>query len=184
MQDKSLSLRALAKMMNMSHSQLSLTFSGDRKLQLDEAAELASIFSQPLHVIVENAGVTVRNIGQQRVSVVGAVQGDGTVSIHKPEIIERTAAPDGMSDNTIAIQCRTGGSPLDWMDGWVFFCPKPNGSDSSALGRFSYVKITDGPAVMATVKRGYKERTFNLAGPFSRESVTLEWATPVIWTRN
>lgn len=36
--DKKLSMRALAAQMGMNHSQLSLTFSGARKLQLEEAA--------------------------------------------------------------------------------------------------------------------------------------------------
>lgn len=184
MQSKSLSLRGLAQRMNMSHSQLSLTFGGDRKMQLDEAAQLAFIFGEPLHRIVENAGVSVVLAGPQRVTVVGAVQGDGTVSIHGRDIVERTNAPAELPDGSVALQCRTGGTPLDWMDGWVFFCAAPTQVEPATLGRFSYCKIKDGPAVIATVKRGYREQTYNLAGPIARESILLDWATPVLWTRN
>ena len=184
MQAKEMSLRNLAQRMNMSHSQLSLTFSGDRKMQLDEAAQIASIFGEPLYRVIENVGVSVRGTAVKRVGVVGAVQGDGTVLIHPPSTIERTNAPEDVPENGIAIQCRTAGSPLDWLDGAVFFCPAPSGVANEILGRLTYCQIKEGPAVVAAVKRGYKENTFNLSGPFNRESATLVWATPILWTRN
>lgn len=184
MQGKDLSLRALARQMGMSHSQLSLAFSGDRRLQLDEAAQLSSIFNEPLHRIVEAAGVTVRPLGIHRVSVIGAMQGDGTV-IKTPEgVIERTATPDGMSEDSIAVQARTAGSPLDWVDTWVWFCPKPHGVDAAVMGRFALCQIKDGPLVMASVRRGYVEGTVNLRGPYTADSVRLTAATPVLYTRN
>ncbi len=184
LQAKELSLRGLAQRMGMSHSQLSLTFSGDRKMQLDEAAQLASIFGEPLYRIIENVGVSVRGTAVHRVDVVGAVQGDGTVLIHPAGTIERTNAPEDVPDNGIAIQCRTAGSELDWLDGAVFFCAAPDGVSNAILGRFSYCQIKGGPAVVAMVKRGYKESTVNLSGPFAGESVKLEWASPILWTRN
>ncbi len=184
MQAKNLSLRGLARRMQMSHSQLSLVFSGVRRLQLDEVAQLSSIFGEPLHRIVEAAGVAVRPVGTHRVSVVGAMQGDGTVAPHPDGVIERTSTPDGMSEDSIAIQARTAGGPLDWMDGFVFFCPKPSGVDAAILGRFAYCQIKDGPAVMASVRRGYKDGTFNLRGTFNADSVKLISATPVLFTRN
>ncbi len=184
MQDKKLSLRGLAQRMGISHSQLSLTFSGGRRLQLDEAAQLANILGEPLHRIVENAGIAVRSNHGIRVSVVGAVKGDGTVEMNPDGTVERTSAPEHMPDDSIALQCRTAGSPLDWMDGWVLFCPPLNGVNPTILGRFCLVQIKDGPAVLAGVKRGYHEGTFNLSGPFVRESAPLLSATPVLWTRN
>lgn len=45
-------------------------------------------------------------------------------------------------------------------------------------------KIKDGPTVMATVKRGYRAGTHNLAGPYAQDNVALEAATPVLVTRN
>jgi transcriptional regulator with XRE-family HTH domain len=184
MQAKDLSLRGLAKRMGMSHSQLSLVFSGDRRMQLDEAAQLSSIFSEPLHRIVEAAGVAVLNTGAHRIFVIGAMQGDGTVALHPEGVIERTVAPEGMGDDSVAIQARTAGSPWDWLDGAVFFCSKPSGVDGAALGRFCYCKIKDGPAVMAGVRRGYLPGTHNLRGPYNADSVNLVSATAIVFTRN
>lgn len=184
MQDKKLSLRALAARMGLGHSQLSLTFSGARKLQLEEAAQLSQIFGEPLHRIVENAGVVVRPSAGRRVPVIGVVTGDGTVAVHDKSVVERTAGLDEIPEDSIAIQARTAGTPHDWMDGWVFFCRPPNGVAAGALGRFCYVKIKSGPAVVAGLRRGYEDGTYNLSGPFSKESATLEWATPILMTRN
>ena len=184
MQAKDLSLRGLAKRMGMSHSQLSLVFSGDRRLQLEEAAQLSSIFGEPLYRIVEAAGVAVRPVGSHRVSVIGAMQGDGTVALNQEGVIERTSTPDGVPEDSIAVQARTGGTPLDWLDGAVFFCLKPNGVDSAILGRFAYCQIKDGPAVMASVRRGYRDGTYNLRGPYSADSVQLSAASPVLYSRN
>lgn len=183
MQAKDLSLRALAKRMGMSHSQLSLTFSGDRKMQLDEVAQLSSIFGEPIHRIVENAGVLVRSLNHQRVSVIAVMNGDGTVSTHPEGVIERTSSPEALPEDGIGIQCRTSGSALEWMDGWVFFCSKPTGVDSAVPGRFAYCQIKDGPACMASVRRGYQDKSLNLRGPFNADSVSLAFAAPVLFSR-
>jgi len=183
MQAKRLSLRALAQRMGMSHSQLSLTFNGARKLQLDEASQLSNIFGEPLYRIVENAGVTVRPMTGKRITVVGVVKGDGTVALHDAGVVERAQAPEELPAESVAVQCRTHGTPLEWMDGWLFFCREETTVDQSCLGRFSLCQITDGPGVVATVKRGYQEGTFNLFGPFTRENVTLKSATPILITR-
>lgn len=184
MQAKEISLRGLAKRMGMSHSQLSLAFSGLRNLKLEEAAQLAAIFGEPLHRIVENAGVRVAALHNHRVSVIGAMQGDGTVLLNPDGVVERTDAPEIIPATGVAIQARTAGGPLDWMDSWIFFCDRPAGVDSAILGRFSFCQIKNGPAVLASVRRGYKENTFNLRGPYNADSVELSAASPIVTTRN
>lgn len=184
MQDKGLSLRGLAQRMGMSHSQLSLAFSGDRKLQIAEAVQLSSIFGVPLAEVIEASGVPVGTTGDFRVPVIGAVQGDGTVMLHKDDVRERAKAPEGAHEDTIAVQCRTAGSPLEWMDGWVMFARKPKKADPTVLGRYALVQIEGGPAAVAGVRRGYRERTYNLIGTYRADSVRLEWATPIDTTRN
>ena len=184
MTDKRMSLRSLAAKMGMGHSQLSLTFSGARRPQLDEAAQLSQIFSVPLHDVVEALGVTLKPPSGARASVVGVVVGDGTVALHESGVIERTTAPEGLPADVVAVQVRASGSPLDWMDGWVFFCRPPHGEvDPASLGRFCLVKIKDGPAAMAAVRRGYRDNTHTLRGPFSADSVLLEWSSPILMTR-
>lgn len=182
--EKKLSLRGLATRMGMNHSQLSLTFSGARRMTLDEAANLANIFGVPLHKIVENAGVTVKLTNGRRVPVIGAVRADGTVEMYKSTTIERTTAPEDVPADSIAVQCRMAGTPLDWMDGFVMFLRKPDEIDPGSLGRVCLCRIKDGPVVLSMVRRGYRDNTFNLSGPFHQDSAVIEWASPILWTRN
>lgn len=183
MANKKLSLRALASRMEMKHSQLSLTFSDQRRMQLDEATKLAEIFGVPLHRIAEAAGVADARSNGRRVDVLGCMIGNGSIDVYGEGTLERTIAPDGLPDNVVAVQAHTADSPSSWMDGWVFFCLRSSQVEPDAIGRFCFAKIEDGPAVMATVRRGYRVGTFNLSGPYAKESERLEWATPVILTR-
>jgi transcriptional regulator with XRE-family HTH domain len=184
MRDKELSLRALAKRMGLGHSQLSLTFSGDRKLQLDEAAQLSSIFGVPLSRIIQAMGVEASPAGDTRVTVVGRVIGDGTVTINDHGTVERTSAPAGVPDDGMAIQFRTAGTPLEWLDATVMFCAKPDGISPSVLGRLCLVQIKGGPMAVAAVRRGYAENSYNLSGPHSRDSAKLDWASVVLFSRH
>ena len=180
MAQQKISLRTVASMMGLGHSQLSLTFSDKRRMQLDEAAQLAQIFGVPLARVAEAAGIPIGR--DARVSVLGCMRGDGTVEMFaKPE---RSPAPDGLPEDVIAIQARTADSANAWLDGWNFYCQPPTDVAGDALGRFCYVQVVDGPVVMATVRRGYHPGTFNLSGPYAAESVCLEWATPVLMARS
>jgi transcriptional regulator with XRE-family HTH domain len=180
---KRVSMRQLADRMGMSHSQLSVTFSGKRRMQLEEAVTLAEIFGEPLTRIIEASGVPVGPSAGARLKVIGAAGGDGTVS-HIEEMQAPSVAMIDLPEEAIAIQCRTSETALAWMDGWTYFCAKPAGVDSDSLGRFCFLKIKDGPAVLATIKRGYEEGTVNLSGPYSAENVRLEWSTPILATKN
>jgi hypothetical protein len=184
MADQGLSLRGLAKKMDMNHSQLSLALGGTRKFQLEEVAKISSIFGEPLHRVVENAGVSVRPVSGRMVPVVGAMQGDGTVATDE-DAIERASAPEDLPEDAMAVQCRTAGTPLDWADSWVLFfrSPQQNVVDPAVLGRLSYCKIRKGPAVIATVRRGYREGTHTLSGFYNKESASLEFAVPVLVIR-
>lgn len=178
-----LSMRGLAQRMGLQHTQLSLTFSGQRKMQLEEAAQLSQIFGVPLNLIATNAGVSVRPTSGRRVYVIGFVGKDGAITLNPPDVSERTEAPDDMPDDAVAVQCRTAGTPLDFCDGWVAFFRRSSTVDAEAIGRMSYVKIKDGPCGLATVKRGYQPGTFNLLGIMARQNVVLEHASPVLIIR-
>lgn len=181
---KKLSLRAMGAKMGMTHSQLSLMLSGQRRLQLDEAAQLADLLGVPLHRVAEAAGVGKPRANGRRVEVIGSMGGAGMIELYPQGVIERTVAPDaGLPDNMVAIQARTADTQLSWMDGFVFFCCRAEEIEPDAVGRFCLAKVTDGAAVLATVRRGYRDGTFNLSGPYSKDSERLDWATPILVTR-
>lgn len=183
MADHKLSLRALAARMGMGHSQLSLTFSGARKMTLDEASMISSIFSEPLERVVEAMGVETPPVIRHRAPVIGVMGGDGTVGIYGDDVIERTSAPDGLPPDVVAIQARTAGTPMEWMDGFVFFCRPLDGIDHSLYGAQCFVRVKDGPHAICTVKRGYRDRSVNLSGQYNAESVVIERGSPILLIR-
>jgi transcriptional regulator with XRE-family HTH domain len=184
LRDRDMSLRALAKQMGMSHSQLSLTFGGDRRLQIDEAVQISAIFGEPLSKVIEAAGVSLLTSSPSRVFVVGAMGGDGIVSMSPSDSLNRTTAPELLPKDGIGVQARTAGTALDWLDGTVFFMAEPVGISASSIGRFSFVKLSDGRHAMAAVRRGYQDGTFNLYGTHKHDSVRLDFATPVLFSRH
>lgn len=181
---KKLSMRGLAQKMGKTHSQLSLMFTGQRRMQLEEAAQLADILGVPLARVAEAAGVGKVRYGGRRVDVIGSMNGKGVVDLNGSGIIERTITPSpDLPDETVAVQARTADTPNSWMDGWVFFCIKADKIEPDAIGRFCLAKIEAGDTVLATVRRGYRDNTFNLFGPYMKDSVALEWASPILVTR-
>lgn len=182
--DKELSLRQLAARMGMSHSQLSLTFSGMRRMQLDEACRLASILGLTLQRVAIEAGIKGAQQAGRHATVIGALRGTGEVDLHEAGgAVQRTTLPDGLPPRVEVIQARTADSPLAWLDGWLLFFDSTATSVSGSLGRLSYVGLGDGRRVVASLRRGYQEGTCALSGPFSSESECVTWATPILLAR-
>lgn len=182
---KKMSMRGLAAKMDKTHSQLSLIFSGQRRLQLDEANQLAEILGVPLHRVAEAAGVGKVRSNGKRVDVIGAMTPTGVVELHPKGMIERTVSPDAsLPDQLAAVQARTADSQASWMDGWVFFFKKTAEVEPDAVGRFCIAKVQGGPTILSTIRRGYRENSFNLSGLYSKDSERLEWASPVLLTRH
>ena len=179
--EHSLSLRGLAKRMDMNHSQLSLTLSGARRLQLDEAAKMAEVFDQPLTTIAANMGIGA-DLARARINVIGALNGDGEVVPIPGDIRERVAVPASIPQQSVAIQARTEGTALSWLDGTVSVCRDLPAADGEVLGRICWVKLADGREVYSMVRRGYLAGTYNLSGPYTEESARIAWAKPVILT--
>ena len=177
---RKLSMRGLAKRMEMNHSQLSLTLSGQRRMQLDEAAALSDVFGVPLHDIALAAGIDSRPAAGKRVTVTGFVGGDGTVT---GGAYDRTDSPLALPENAAAIQFRTADTPLSWMDAWVCFYVPRDTVAPDAIGRFCIASVAGGSMVVATVKRGYTEGTYNLSGPHTANNVQLDWAAPLLFAR-
>jgi hypothetical protein len=161
-----------------------MTFSGSRKLQINEAAALSQVFGQPIYSIIENAGVFVQPVGARRAKVVGVVHGDGLVALLGDAAGERTAAPDHLPAPAVAVQMRTQGTSLEWMDGAIMFCAEPTGVDPAAIARLCLVQIASGPQVLSTLKRGYAPDTYTLSGLYSQNDVRISWASPILFTRH
>lgn len=183
LRDRRLSLRQLAKRLDILPSQLSLTFNGKRRMQIAEAVKIAQILGAPINEVMLHAGIEEARTDRRRVTITGYMNGKFEVLPNDPESTERTLLPEGLPGDCRAIQARTAGTPMAWADGWVLFA---NGQQDpeEVLGTFCIVKMTDGTEAVGTLGRGYEPGTYSLHGPISRTSQRLEWASRIILTRH
>jgi transcriptional regulator with XRE-family HTH domain len=178
--DKQLSQRRLAKYLGLDSSAVSLTFRGKRDMKLTEAAHIAQLLAVPVDEVLYHAGVMQQSKGAQ-VSVAGFLESHGEVRcVTGTDEAFSIPMPAGMSgDDYMAIQARTSGSDLDYMDGWLFFGRQPTRMNPEAIGKMSFVHMRNGMRLIAMVKRGYRPDRYNLSGPVSGDDMDIQAAQPI-----
>lgn len=174
--EREMSQRELARRMGIDSAAVSLMLRGQRQMKLTEAAEIARLLGVPADEVLTHAGVRLSSKGSE-VPITGTMDAHGEV--HWSAGLGTTAAPAG--EFTKAIQCRTAGTPLDYMDRWLLFVGNPASQVApEAMERLSVVKIRKGMTCIAQVRRGYKAGRWNLSGPIvATDDADLEWATPI-----
>lgn len=172
-----ITLRGLGRRMGMGHSQLSLTFHGKRRMQLEEAATLAKIFGVTLAEVAQHAGITLTP-SEKMARVVAYMSGDGHVH---PFDGGKVRMPVGLPTDTVAIQARTADTPLAWMDGWLMFARRSTTVDPDCVGRFCWVSTGQAESI-GTLRHGYLPETYCLSAPGVIDSQPLEWASPILVT--
>lgn len=184
LKDRRLSLRELARRMEMLPSQLSLTFKGVRRMQITEAVKISQILGAPVAEVMVAAGIEEAKMARARATIVGIYTAEGHV-IPNPSV-ERIVLPDGLPDECEAIQARTDGTAMAWIDGFITIAAPLSADGIEALiGRYARVKIKDGPEVIATIRRGYEPNTYNLAGPVGTlTNQVVEMAAPIYLTKH
>jgi len=161
--ERGLSQRALARKLGIDQSAISLTFSGRRRMQFKEAADIARLIGLPVSDVLKNAGVPVDD-GKQTIPIAAIYDGHGEVHCIGYDG-DRIAPPIPMPSGSTALQCRTAGSSLEHMDGWMLFNGPHVKPDDMPLDTFGAVKIKNGVCVLGTVRRGYKKGRYNVVGP-------------------
>lgn len=177
--DREMSQRELARRMGLDSAAVSLMLRGQRQMKLTEAAEIARLLGVPAEEVLANAGVHL-GAGGAQVQIAGTMDGHGEVSWATG--LGKVTLPGPVGSATKAIQCRTAGTPLDYMDRWLLFVGSPSdGVQPEAMERLSLVKIRKGMTSIAQVRRGYQAGRWNLSGPVSAiTDADVEWATPVV----
>lgn len=181
MKDRRLSLRSIARQMDILPSQLSLTMNGKRRMQITEAVRLGQILGAPLADVMIAAGIEEAKTDRRRCNVIGHLTGTGEIVLLDKSAIERVTVPDGLPDDVFAIQARTLDSPFSYMDGWLYYGSSEKQDPSELLGCFCLAKLEDGPLVFGTLRRGYSPGTYNLqAGPQHLTSQRIEWVSRIL----
>lgn len=177
--ERHMSQRGLARAMGLDAAAVSLMLRGRRELKLREAAEIARLMGVPAEEILQHAGLKIGSSGT-RLPICGTI--DGTAEVKWADDLGDVQAPAGVEAHG-AIQCRTQGTPLDYMDRWLLFFtgPRKEGVHVESMERLSVVKIRDGLTGIGQVKRSYQRGKWDVSGPaLIVRDVDLEYAIPVL----
>lgn len=183
MKDRKLSLREVARRMEVWPAALSRSLDDKRKMQMEEAVQLARILSVPLAEVLVNAGIEQAIVTSRRCGIIGHVHEGAVVEPLEPDVIERVAIPDGIADDVVAVQNHTSETPAAYADGWVTFLgPQMDATD--CLGMYSLVAVEGMGWMLGTIRRGYTPGTFNVFKPMRDQlkNVRIEWARRAIIT--
>lgn len=177
MKDRNMSLREVARRLDIWPAALSRSLDDKRKMQMTEAVGLARILAVPLTEVMVHAGIDQAVVTSRRCSIVGHVNDNGEVERLPPGVIERIPIPDGLDDDVVAVQMHTTGTAAEFADGWVTFLG-PERDPSDTMGVYSMMALEDGEWVMGVIRRGYSQGTFNITSRAGvhRNNVRILWA--------
>jgi hypothetical protein len=180
---KRLSQRQLAFQINMDPAALSMTLSGQRKLQLPEAEAIAAQLGVPALEVLRQAGLDISAGASKDALIVGWVGMGGEVHEGRLEGPRRVATPTDMADGAQVLRMQ--GDPLT--DGWLCFYQPRNHVPPDVLGRLCVVKVQGGEHYVARMQRGYATGAWNLATltgtGLIREGARVISASPVQWIK-
>lgn len=188
--DQRKSVRGLARHLNLDASAVSRMFSGQRKMQMDEAQSIARFLNAPLAEVMRHAGVAKDLDGlPTRILLAATINEKGIVSRLKDpkplpqSIIDRAQAAITSDRNScvIAAQIRASKGPLAmWDDAVVLFDPTDR-VHGDAIGSLAICRKMDGEQMLVRVERARKtgEATVRCASDVTLD-VTLDTASPVI----
>lgn len=179
MAERKISQRELARRIGIDPAGLSLTLRGKRTMRMHEAVDLARLLGVPLLELLVRSGVD-HPMPPGDIAVTGWLDAHGEV--HCEPDLGAIQRPHGLPTDTTAVQCRTAGSDLDYMDGWLLFVSRPVEPPTiDHLGRLCLVRLTGSVIYLAQLRRGYAPGRWNLAGPVAHATdVAVDWTAPVL----
>lgn len=190
LQDQKKSVRGLARYMELDPSAVSRMLSGERRMKMQEAVEIARFLNAPVSEVLSHAGVSLDLDGQQCQIILAAIVSDvGTIErLTDPRplpsgIIQRALAairPHG-NGRIIAAQVRANSGPLAIWDDAVILFGHTDVVEADAIGTLSICRLMSGEQLLARIDRARKTgeaRVIDVAS--APREVTLHTATPVL----
>jgi len=179
--DQRMSQRGLARQLGLDPAAVSLTLRGKREMKITEAVAIARLIGVPADEVMRHAGVQISSGGK---SVLICSYMDASAEVHTEPPGLTVPHPGGdLPESLTAIQCRTSGTTLDHMDGWVMFANvNMDGSvQADAVGRLSIVRLRNGVIQVAKLARGSRRGLWNLVSPIGViQDAEVEWAKPIL----
>lgn len=175
-----LSQRQLAKKIGIDAAAMSYTFSGKRRMAMEEAKAIADVLMLPVTEVMRQAGIDVTD-DVRKVPIAGFIGSGSVVSLLPKGTHDLVVAPGDVPHGSFALQIRTSGSPYD---GWLAFVSGQQQPPGELLDRYAILATSDGQMLSAMIRRGYKQKLHNLM--LLPEGNVLEnrevaWGARVLW---
>jgi transcriptional regulator with XRE-family HTH domain len=181
--DRRMSQRELARSLGLDSGAVSLMFRGKRTMKIAEAVSIASLLGVPADDVMRHAGVQIESQFEQ-VPLNCWIDGAGEVHMDPDSTATVPHPGGGLPQSLGAGICRTAGTDLEHMDGWILFSAGMQthaGIRPEAVGRLSFVRLRGGIIYLARMMHSLRRGRWDLAGPaaFVKEA-EIDWATPVL----
>lgn len=182
LQDKQLSQRKLAKMLDIDPAALSLMLRGKRRMNNHEAYQLSTLLGVPLNEVLRQAGIDVAE-DVHRCPVAAHVNERGIVTLMPPGTHDDTLGPADCPVGTYAVQMRSHASVTD---GWLLFVAPAQLPAATNIDQLCMTAVADGRQLLGIIRRGYRRDTHNLVLWPSMEvmdDASIIWSSTVLWIR-
>lgn len=180
--ERDMSMRRLAKLLELDPSAVSLMLRGRRKMTPQEANQISGLLTLPVTEVLRQAGIPVSEDARD-VPVKAFVDARSTLQMVTAKNARRVTAPHDVPGAGMALQVR---APEHSTDGWILFAGAPDPRPESMIDRLCVLKIAGDGHVLGTLKRGYDDSRYNVA-PYTSaamiENVEVDSAAPVLWIR-
>lgn len=193
--DAQMSQRGLAKAIQMDAAAVSLMLRGKRRMQINEAAEIARTLHLQLSDVLLHAGLHAGEAAGLVAPTKKAATGgrssmvplayviDGTAELRPIEPESRVELCSDLPPDAVAAQARTAMSPLQSMDRWLIAFRRRSTHDpiSESIDRYCVVQLDDGRMTFGYLRPGYTSGRYIIHGT-GRDGVevAVAWAEPVL----
>lgn len=179
--EREMSMRGLAKKMNLDPASVSLMLRGMRRMTNAEAHTIATLFGVRVTEVLRQAGVPITE-DVHTVTLLGTV--DARACVKVAASTARYQVPVDVPADGFALQVRCATSPAD---GWLILCASPMLQPEAALERLAMVTMENGTRMVGTLKKGYDNGFFNIVTTIpatdTLENQSVTGANPVLWIR-
>ena len=189
LEEKHKSVRGLARHMDIDASAVSRMFSGQRRMRMEEANQIAVFLGAPVKEVLAHAGVAIDLDGQPtRILLAATIDENGHMHrLNDPRplpqsVIERAQAAIGKRNTkVIAAQIRASKGPLSVMDDAVVLFCHTEIVEPAAIGSLAIYRNKKGDQFLGRVERARKTGEAYCICPNGKADETiLVTASPVL----
>lgn len=180
--ERDMSIRRLAKLLELDPSAVSLMLRGKRTMTAQEANKISGLLTIPVTEVLSQAGIPIEEDARQ-MQVKAYVDPRGSVHPITAKNARRVAVPRDVPANGLALQVR---APELLTDGWLLIASPFDTRIDALLDRLCVVDVKSAGQVVGTLRRGYDDDRYSVVpfvGSASVDNVAVKAVAAVLWIR-